>query len=80
MRGIHEEADEEDIVDKFAEYGEVRNINMNLDRRTGFVKGYALLEYAEKAEAEAAIKGMNGSEVLGKPIDVSWAFVKGRQK
>jgi len=63
-------------VDKFSEFGEVRNINMNLDRHTGFVKGYALIEYAARKEAEAAMHAMNGATVLGKPIHVSWAFVK----
>lgn len=27
VRGVHEEAQEDDILDKFSEYGEVRNIN-----------------------------------------------------
>eukprot|EP00948_MAST-09A_sp_MAST-9A-sp1_P003342 g3342.t1 len=74
VTGVHEEAQDDDVMDKFLDYGQVINMHMNLERRTGYVKGYALVQYKKREEAERAIRKANNSKLLGKKINVTWAF------
>ena len=38
VTGLNEEVNEEDVEDKFNDFGKVREVRMNLDHRTGYVK------------------------------------------
>jgi len=76
VSGVHEEASEDDILDKFSDAGEVKSVQLPLDRRTGFVKGYALIEYESKAEAESAIRELDGTDLNQSTLHVSFAFIQ----
>ncbi len=76
VTNVHEEAGEDQILDAFSDYGTVKNVALNLDKRTGYAKGYALVEFGTRGEAERAREGMDGKAVLGKEVRVDFAFVK----
>jgi len=79
VTNIHKEAQEEDVLDELREFGEVKNIDVNVDRRSGYLKGYGMVEFAKFSEAEEAIKGARkgGVKVMGQPVTCSWAFSNG---
>ncbi len=71
---VHEEATEDDMHDLFSDFGSYRNLHLNLDRRSGYAKGYVLVEYPSFDEACAAIRALHAKPVMGRTLAVDFAF------
>jgi RNA recognition motif-containing protein len=67
------QATEDDLRTHFAQVGKPTQIVRPLDRETGRARGFAFVEYAERTEAEAAIKQFDGQLFMGRPLAVSEA-------
>jgi len=66
-------ATEEDIRSHFAQVGPPTQVVRPLDRETGRARGFAFVEYGERALAEEAIKRFDGQLFMGRPLAVSEA-------
>ena len=76
IRNINEELTEEDLKDKLSDYGLVKDVKMALDHRTGYSKGYAIVEFREYREARAVIDSMDGKPFVGRPVKVDFCFLR----
>ncbi|MCW5978284.1 MAG: RNA-binding protein [Bryobacteraceae bacterium] len=61
---------EQDLEAAFAAYGHVENVNIIRDRDTGQSRGFAFVEMSGDADAEGAIRGLNGTELDGRSLKV----------
>jgi RNA recognition motif-containing protein len=65
-----------DLRETFARFGDVSQVNLITDKFTGESKGFGFVEMANNAQADAAIKGLNGKDLKGRNITVNQAKPK----
>ncbi|MBN9381289.1 MAG: RNA-binding protein [Chitinophagaceae bacterium] len=66
-------AGDEDLRQLFAAYGRVSSAKVVMDKYSNRSKGFGFVEMPDQAEAEKAIKQLNGSQFEGRSIVVNEA-------
>lgn len=64
----------------FADFGEIETVKIIKDRFSGKVKGYGFVEMPSNADADKAIKSLNGSHLDGNYIKVKPADSGGKRR
>ncbi len=63
----------EELRRTFEPFGQVAAVRIVTDRYSGVSKGFGFVEMSDKAEAQAAIEGLNMKELAGRTLDASEA-------
>ncbi len=64
---------DDDLQQSFSQFGAVASAKVMMERDTGRSKGFGFVEMGSDAEAQAAIKGMNGQNFGGRDLVVNEA-------
>ena len=67
---------DDDLRSAFSAFGKVDSAQVIMDRETGRSRGFGFVEMPNSAEGQAAISGMNGADVGGRPLTVNEARPK----
>jgi RNA recognition motif-containing protein len=67
---------DDDLQQRFAEFGTVTSAKVMMDRDSGRSKGFGFVEMGSDAMAQAAIRGLNGQSVDGRALVVNEARPK----
>jgi RNA recognition motif-containing protein len=64
---------EENLRQAFEPFGQVSSATIVKDKYSGQPRGFGFVEMPDRAEAQEAIKSLNGKELLGKQMSVNEA-------
>ncbi|WP_373524872.1 RNA recognition motif domain-containing protein [Nostoc sp.] len=76
VRNLSYEVKEDDLRQVFAEYRTVKNVQLPIDRETGWVRGFGFVEMESDAEETAAIEALDNAEWMGRSLKVNKAKPK----
>lgn len=68
--GLPYKLTEGDILAVFSQYGEIVNINLVRDKKSGKSQGYCFLAYEDQRSSVLAVDNFNGIQMLGRTIRV----------
>ena len=68
--GIHSELTEGDVLAILSQYGEIVDVFVPRDEKTGKSKGFAFVCYLDQRSTIIAVDNLNGSKVLGRILRV----------
>ena len=71
---------EENLTEKFAQFGEVTSATIIKDKTSGLSKGFGFVEMPNDDEAEKAISGLKGRDIDGRKVRVSIAEDKPKRR
>ena len=67
---------DENLQQRFAEFGTVTSAKVMMDRETGRSKGFGFVEMGSRRKRRPSIRGMNGQSLEGRAIVVNEARPK----
>jgi RNA recognition motif-containing protein len=73
---LSHQATESDVQQAFGAFGQVASATIIRDRASGEPRGFGFVEMPTKDEAEAAMAGLGGKELLGQALIVSEAHAR----
>ncbi len=65
--------EQNDLEEKFAQFGSVVSVKIITDRDTNRSKGFGFVEMSSSSEAQDAIAQLNGTEFSGRQMNVTEA-------
>ncbi len=67
------DSNEDDVRQAFSAFGEVSSVHLVMDRDTGRPRGFGFVEMEESDQGQAAIDGLNGTDLGGRTLNVNEA-------
>jgi RNA recognition motif-containing protein len=70
---LPKQATEESVQEAFEAFGQVESVKIIKDKFSGESRGFGFVEMPSKDEGQKAIDGLNGTDLMGRTVNVNEA-------